>query len=245
MMMQNTVKERLILFIETLGISTRAFEKGCGLSNGYIKALKSAPSVDKVRMILDRFPSLSYSWLMTGEGEMMQRVVPADLTPITGQETEKELDAIAGEAKMAREANKLASEANKFALVPLLPMSAIGGALCGVSASGVMSKDCELIPSPIKDVDFAITVYGDSMLPKYPSGTKLFIKEYHPDLFIEPGKAYVLDTENGVIVKEVTPIGDGMIRCHSTSDNPKYVDFDINLSDVRKMYRILLSMSPE
>jgi phage repressor protein C with HTH and peptisase S24 domain len=184
---------------------------------------------------------------MTGEGNMFRTIEGRDLNAVTGRESEKELNALAGEARMARHVNMLADAANKktYPLVPLLPMSAIGGALCGVSAEGVMATDCEVIPSPIKDVDFAITVYGDSMLPKYPSGTKLFIKEYHPDLFIEPGKAYVLDTANGVIVKEVTPIGDGMIRCHSTSDNPKYVDFDINLSDVRKMYRILLSMSPE
>jgi hypothetical protein len=128
----------------------------------------------------------------------------------------------------------------------LLPMSAIGGALSGVGVQGVTATDCESIVSPIKDVDFAITVYGESMSPKYPSGSRLLVKKYNPSLFLETGKVYVLDTENGVIVKEVRKSEkDGYIICHSINDDPKYTDFEVSLSDVRTMYRVLLSMTAE
>jgi phage repressor protein C with HTH and peptisase S24 domain len=128
----------------------------------------------------------------------------------------------------------------------LLPMSAIGGTLDGISAPGVATSDCEVIVSPIKDVDFAITVYGDSMSPKYPSGSRLLVKRYNPALFIETGRVYVLDTENGVIVKEVHKSDkEGYIICHSINRDPKYTDFEIPLTTVRNMYRVLLSMTAE
>lgn len=55
----------------------------------------------------------------------------------------------------------------------LLPMSAMGGTLSGFAAPGAMLQNCEAIISPIEDVDFAITVYGDSMAPEYPSGSRI------------------------------------------------------------------------
>ena len=76
----------------------------------------------------------------------------------------------------------------------------MGGTLTGFAAPGAMLQNCEAIISPIEDVDFAITVYGDSMAPEYPSGSRILIKKINPNIFIDWGKTYVLDTANGVIV---------------------------------------------
>lgn len=70
--MEETVKQRLIKFIQYLGISTRSFEGNCNLSFGYVANLKSSPSADKIMSILNAYPSLSQAWLMTGEGEMLR-----------------------------------------------------------------------------------------------------------------------------------------------------------------------------
>ena len=69
--MEQTVKERLMNFIKSSGVSVRAFERACGLSNGYIKELRKSPTADKVRSIMDAYPELNAQWLMTGEGEML------------------------------------------------------------------------------------------------------------------------------------------------------------------------------
>lgn len=126
----------------------------------------------------------------------------------------------------------------------LLPMSAMGGSLTGFTSSAML-KDCEAIISPIENVDFAISVYGDSMAPEYPSGSRVLIKKINPNIFIDWGKAYVLDTPNGVIIKEVHECKDkpGYIRCHSINPDPKFSDFDVPLSEVYGIYRVLMCLS--
>lgn len=126
----------------------------------------------------------------------------------------------------------------------LLPMSALGGPLTGFTSSAML-KDCEAIISPIENVDFAISVYGDSMAPEYPSGSRVLIKKINPNIFIDWGKTYVLDTPNGVIIKEIHECKDkpGYIRCHSINPDPKFSDFDVPLSEVYGIYRVLMCLS--
>ncbi|MDE5704046.1 MAG: hypothetical protein K2H70_04400 [Bacteroidales bacterium] len=69
--MKETVRDRLIRFIEIKKISVRAFEKACSLSNGYIRQLRSSPTVDKIESIICAFPELNRFWLLTGEGDML------------------------------------------------------------------------------------------------------------------------------------------------------------------------------
>lgn len=122
----------------------------------------------------------------------------------------------------------------------LLPMSAAGGSLAGFQSEGARLVDCERIVSPIEDVDFAITVYGDSMYPDFPSGSRILIKKVDPDAFIAWGNVYVLDTVNGVIVKEVQPSDhEGKLLCHSLNPSGRYKDFEVTETDVRAMYRVL------
>ena len=141
---------------------------------------------------------------------------------------------------------KLQSEkSNPGFMTYLLPMSAMGGTLTGFAAPGAMLQNCEAIISPIEDVDFAITVYGDSMAPEYPSGSRILIKKINPNIFIDWGKTYVLDTANGVIVKELHECKgkEGYVKCHSVNPDPKFSDFDVPLSEVYGVYRVLMCMS--
>ena len=113
----------------------------------------------------------------------------------------------------------------------LLPQSAMGGSLSGFAEDGVTLQNCEKVISPIKGVDFAISVYGESMAPEYPSGSRVLIKKVDPTIFIDWGKVYVLDTSNGVIIKELHKNNkDGYVTCHSINPDPKYADFDIEIS---------------
>lgn len=66
------VKERLFSFIEHMGMSKLAFEKVCGLSNGYLRNFKGNLGEDKLSNILTAFPELNKDWLLYGEGSMLQ-----------------------------------------------------------------------------------------------------------------------------------------------------------------------------
>lgn len=152
-------------------------------------------------------------WLLDGEGEMLSK----EQIPDSGSNVE-----------------------DGAYYTYLLPMTAAGGSLCGFSDEGVKLNDCERVVSPIAGVDFAITVYGDSMYPDFPSGARILIKKIDPTAFIAWGNVFVLDTVNGVIVKEVQPSEhDGKLLCHSLNPSGKYKDFEVSAVDVRAMYRVL------
>lgn len=66
------VKSRLSAFIEYKGLTNAAFEKKCGLSNGYIRNFKGNLGVKKLEDILTSFPELSKDWLLFGTGYMLK-----------------------------------------------------------------------------------------------------------------------------------------------------------------------------
>lgn len=67
----NTVKDRIIEFYESLGLKKSEFEKMCNLSNGYMNKLRNCPKQEKLEIIYLTFPQLNRTWLLTGEGEML------------------------------------------------------------------------------------------------------------------------------------------------------------------------------
>lgn len=126
-------------------------------------------------------------------------------------------------------------------IVPLIPISAQGGTLNDFTMS-VMEYDCEKVISPIKGVDYAMTVSGDSMSPEYPSGCQILIKKINERAFIDWGKVFVLDTVNGTIIKKLMPTSDpDKVLC--VSINPNYPSFEVCLEHVFGVYRVLMCMS--
>lgn len=69
---RKTIKERLVEFMAYLKISTYAFEKSCGLSQGYVRNISKSIQPDKVERISRVYPQLNAGWLMTGEGSMIK-----------------------------------------------------------------------------------------------------------------------------------------------------------------------------
>ena len=186
-----TTKQRLISFLAYLKISKGKLEKKLVLSTGFVNnvgdSIRTA-SLDKIKSV---YPELNTAWLLTGVGDMLDSEKNSlFLNSLRRKENEESFD-------------KKDIEYTKGFTTYLLPMSAMGGTLTGFAAPGAMLQNCEAIISPIEDVDFAITVYGDSMAPEYPSGSRILIKKINPNIFIDWGKTYVLDTANGVIVKEL------------------------------------------
>ena len=214
-----TVKDRLLAYIKYLGIGQSKFEKLCGLSNGYINNSKGNFGSAKIEDILKACDDLNRSWLLTGEGEMLKSGIDQSVKGGSGNE-EIEIEH-----------------------VRLLPLFAHGGSLSDFTVS-VKDSDCEKVVSPVKGADFAIQVTGDSMAPEYPSGSVILIKKINESAFIEWGKAYVLDTENGSVVKKVVPSDkEGCIRCVSINPDPSFAPFDVPLRSVFGIYRVLMCMS--
>lgn len=214
-------RERLKLYLSTIGISEGNFEKEAGLSTGFVSKVGDSIRKKSLEKILLKFPDLNTSWLLTGEGSMLK----SDIN------NKDEVKAMKPESD------------DEIMYVRLLPLHAHGGSLSDFTVS-VKDSDCEKVLSPVKGADFAIQVQGDSMAPEYPSGSVILIKKINESAFIEWGKAYVLDTENGSVVKKVVPSDkEGFVRCVSINPDPSYAPFDVPLSSVYGIYRVLMCMS--
>lgn len=69
------ILDRIKQFIDYKGIAVSAFEKSIGMSNAsFGKSLRSGGAIgtDKLENILNVYPELSPSWLVSGEGPMLR-----------------------------------------------------------------------------------------------------------------------------------------------------------------------------
>ena len=125
--------------------------------------------------------------------------------------------------------------------VPLLPIFAQAGHLTGWSES-VMESQCEKVVSPVKDVDMAVHIYGESMYPDIPNGSVVYVRKVSGRI-IDFGHAYILDTVDGPVLKYLTPGADEEhIRCQSANHDPKFAPFEVLKEDILGMYKVVMCM---
>lgn len=159
---------------------------------------------------------INQEWIMTGHGRMLTGMME-NIIP------------------------QIESDSSRW-LVPLVPVYAHAGSLSAF-ASQVKDCDCEKITSPLRDIDLAITVAGESMSPDYPNGSILLIKKIDETAFIEWGKAFVLDTRNGIVIKVLVPSDKpNSVRCLSINRDPIFAPFDIPHDDIFNVYAVKFCM---
>lgn len=209
-----TVKERIIEFIKSSGLSVNRFEKSAGLSVGYLRQLRKEPSREKIENIVAAFPMLNPVWLMTGEGDMLR-------------EEGMSVDEV--EAKTALEEGK----------IPLIPASAFAGNVQGFAPDSLSLRDCDFIVSPVRGAEFAIPITGESMEPDYPDGSIVYIKHINVDAFIPWGNTMVLDTENGAFIKRIFPDIEDDEYIWAKSINPDYPPIHMPKASIFRIFRVM------
>jgi phage repressor protein C with HTH and peptisase S24 domain len=126
-------------------------------------------------------------------------------------------------------------------MVLVIPTGARAGTLADFATS-ISAYDCERMVTPIKGADYAMQVTGDSMSPEYPSGSMILIKRINEKAFIEWGKTYVLDTENGAVIKTIRRTDNpDVIECVSL--NPAYQPFTMETRYINGWYRVLMVLA--
>jgi repressor LexA len=122
--------------------------------------------------------------------------------------------------------------------IPLIPVEAMAG--CFTGSQTVLLQECDhyVVPA-FKNADFLIYVRGDSMQPRYFSGDIVACKMLSPtDLFFQWGKVYVLDTDQGALIKKVEQ-GTDDETITLVSENENYKPFQIPR---RAVYHIAIVM---
>lgn len=121
--------------------------------------------------------------------------------------------------------------------IPLIPQSAMAGPFDG-NDSKWMPYDCEMYRIPAFDAlkaDFIIRVDGDSMEPTYMPGDLVACKKVPlNDIWFQWGKAYVIGTVQGALVKRLRKSDrDDCVKV--VSDNSAYEPFDLPIAEIHTL----------
>lgn len=67
--MEDSVKQRLKLYLEESGIKDSDFCRSIEVSSGYISGMRKSIQPDKLKSIAIKYPKMNIGWLMTGVGD--------------------------------------------------------------------------------------------------------------------------------------------------------------------------------
>lgn len=207
------IKERIKQFADSKGIPIYKFESTAGLSNGYVNGIRKGIGSEKLSDILRAFPELNRNWLLFGEGEMLRTGAPAEASASEDAPPPQLIPAPPGKG------------------LPLIPLPAMAGFLKGAADIDPNEIEWYFVPA-FRDCQFLIRVKGESMSPRYLSGDIVACREVQDTgTFFQWGKTYVLDTDQGVVIKRVRPSEkENHILC--VSDNPEYDPFDVPIAGI-------------
>lgn len=100
----------------------------------------------------------------------------------------------------------------------------------------------------LKDSEFAMRVYGNSMVPNYPAGCVIGLRRY-TEHFIEPGTVYVIETAENRFLKRLyynddktafSCISDNHMKHESGPREGRYFypEFEIPFEAVKRLFRV-------
>lgn len=186
------------------GIAISAFEKNLGASKGVLsRAINNGTDIQSkwLSAVVENYPQYNPSWIITGKGNML---IDKHQTPVAVQSSEG---------------------------IPLIPLSAMAGVLSGEQS--VLEYECERYVVPaFSGADFLISVKGNSMSPTYVSGDIVACQRVPmTDLFFQWNKPYVLDTNQGALIKRIKP-GSDKDHVLIVSDNAEYDPFELQYTDI-------------
>ncbi len=200
------ITERILLYLDSKGISKYKFSKDLGVSNGFLDK-KREIGTDKYANILEYFPDINPEWLLTGKGEML------------------------------RDNNNVCIAKKDAHGIPLIPASAMAGMFSGDVQ--ILEHECDRYVVPVfKGADFLISVKGSSMYPKYNSGDIVACKKLPLDTFFQWNKVYVLDTDQGPLIKRILE-GSDNDAVQIVSDNDKYKPFELKRVQIYNIALVL------
>ena len=213
--MNETIFDRISTIVEKFGNGKNTvFASLIGVIEANVRNYKNGvmPKADFLEKIARSF-DININWLLTGEGNMLS------------SESEKEENIpVAHPSDSPMEG------------IPLIPISAMAGAFTGEQT--VLEYECERFVVPtFKGAEFLISVKGSSMYPKYNSGDIVACKRLPmDDIFFQWNKVYVLDTDQGPLIKRVKP-GSDKEHVLIVSDNERYEPFELPLN---RIYHVAL-----
>ena len=229
-----------MLLIENLTISRAAFERACGLSNGYVNNIKGNIGAKALESILRAYPTVNREWLLYGEGSMIKSTTPT----ITQHNTYGHNINTQGPVQIGSTANDAEyAEVEEITGAPVLPASmykasntdllefvqtARNVGRSGISVDGI-------------DVDMFIYVRDEALAPRYEKGDLVALQAYEGEATVIPGRLYAVNTRSNGMQLRVLLTNDQRLRDGdylARSFNPDtFPDYIIKREDIITIFK--------
>ena len=239
-----TVKERIKKFIEAENISIATFERTIEVSNGYINSISKNIGVDKLNLILEKYPNLNLEWLITGKGQMYKPQPPSyPITQVPKVEIIKPIH-IEGRDLMPK---VIVVDENDNERIPLVPVRAQAGYLNGYDDINYIEQlPTYSLPNMNNGTYRIFQVSGLSMYPTLQDGSYVVGKFVDNWQNITSNRVHVVVTQlDGVIVKRVINSIDKYGTLYCKSDNRDYPHISVQLQDVKEIWECKMHLSFE
>lgn len=224
-----TVKDRILDFIKVEGITVKNFETKASLSNGYIRQLRKAPSIEKISLISAAFPQLNINWLQTGEGQMYN--------------TEDTTAENVGSA--VRAISETLPAVRFFEVNPTATFQELSDGF----SDNVDTIDVVPMRGEKLDGSYAVfEIHGDSMSPTIRSHARILCKEIPESRWADAEGVVVISYRDKVVVKRIQPNSvytNNSITLVSDNPDPMYGSEVVQLSDVHAIFKAKRKISED
>ena len=212
-----TAKERLKAYLDYKKITQIAFAESIGASTGYVNAMSKGFGPKYEAIVREKYPDLNIGWVITGDGDM--------------------LSTAAHQVGVA-----IKADTESVVMINFIPVHA--------SASFVESicdeKECAFEKMPViplngEKLDSSYKIFevsGDSMVPTINDGALILAKEINEAQWAYAEGVVVVVFNEMVVIKRMAEnrIFDSNMIVLS-SDNEKYGKMQIELSNIRAIYK--------
>lgn len=226
--MEQTVKERLVNYLRYKKIGYNKFEAQAGISAGYIANLKSSPGANILVKILTAAKDLNETWLLTGEGEMLN----SD-DEIAKQYTKMCITQMADDTAISKMGNDC-EEAEVMESFPILPEVVAESRDTNIEAYiEENSSELERVnPSSLLSASHAAErILRTSMLPTFQPEDIVFVRFLPDRMKLCDGDIYYLNcTNRPTMIRRIKFEPDNRLRL--VAQNPQYGDVIISREDI-------------
>lgn len=249
------IKQRILQYVDTLGISKRDFYAKTGISRGTLES-STGITEDTITKVFAAYPDLSLSWVIVGTGEMLnnsksgEKNCNPNCNPYCNPLLESEKNNVLSELATPYFSREKGHEEialpgtldNESPLsIPFYDLPVSAGSL------GILDLDTCTTTSPSGHVQMPVfrgceaifPIVGISMEPIVHSGDWIGIKSIENLSrswdFVQTGVIYLIITREDRMIKYIEKADDSdYIVCSSPNYNP----FKVYKGDILNIYRV-------
>lgn len=223
--------ERFDIYMKNNNLNDNQVTVSCSLSTGLLgKARKGESDLGRkaIEKILSFYQDLNKTWLLTGEGEMLNNRVDISTPDISTPEI---------------------MDKDGYCMVPVYNFDAVGGMQTSNSITDSPAFIEKYVPfEGAKSGDICVKVSGNSMIPTYSPGTLLLVRKVEGwREYFGYNHVFVLFLKDGRrILKEVRKFQQNPLEyVVCASHNKDFEEEELPKSFIRDVYKVVIAQTYE